>query len=200
MPYSLQESRDKFDFLRSEIAFSFSVYQTSRSFEYDAVRVQTSAPSRAPVPDGVYLEQTQIVRVLRLLRPHEQAWLRYAYAVRDFNLEMVQSDKEAAAVWLWESQASTLFQMTPDKRKRAMGLLVPALDNTAWLLSTGKRKYSARDLVDLTSETTAATMNCWKRDWAPFWRSLNEELQRFDYQTLFFFEKYLEKDNLRKTA
>lgn len=168
--------------MRELITWSHTLVERSQSFDYSAVRVQTSAPSSPPVPiPNESLAQTRVIRALRTLEPIESAWLRYAYGNREALLEWDDITVVACQVF---KQCLAQFDCTPEKQQRLQGLVLPALQQVRCEKNTGKRLYTAAKLIELTREHTQATQGCWKRDFAPFWRVLCTALINLDHVAL----------------
>jgi len=190
-------------FIRKDIESAYMhLAAPSRSFDYSDVRVQTSAPSSAPIPAGVYLEDCTIIRVIGQLRPHEQAWLRYCYAVRSTEKEW--EDIETVAQWLWKEHLSTLDaegkKMSPERQERLYGFILPALQQIQAEAKRGQRLYRIQKLLDLTANTTGATKGCWKRDWHPHWNGLCGILRKLDHDALVLAIGAFTNDEKRKAA
>lgn len=177
------EQHDELDSMRFKISYAFTHFEQSRSFDYSQIRVQTSAPSSAPVPvRDVTLKQAQFVRLVRALKPEQAAWLRYCYAKRDMAAEW--ADIECVSVFVFTRCLQQFEGITAEKRQRLMGFVLPALQQIQHEQNTGKRLYTTAALIELTEGTASATQACWKRDWAPFWRALCGELRNLDHKAL----------------
>lgn len=169
--------------MRGLIAFSFEHVERSRSFDYSELRVQTSAPLSASVPVPSHtLSQTRVVRVLRTLPLYQAAWLRYAYAHRDALDEW--DDLASVACHVFEACVAQMSELTPEKKTRLQGFVLPALQHVRHEMNTGNRLYTTAKLIELTQSTANATQSCWKRDWAPFWKALCLALRIMDRQGL----------------
>lgn len=169
--------------MRRLIAWSFTHFEKSSSFDYSAVRVQTSAPSSAPIPvPNQTLEQTRIVRVLRTMSPEQAAWLRFSYAARDALSEW--DDLSLVGCHVFEKCLADCTELTEQKKQRLMGFVLPALQHVRKGVNTGRKLYTVKQLIDLTQNSAGATENCWKRDFAPFWKALNGALINLDHLAL----------------
>jgi len=169
--------------MRDLIGWAFTHCLSSRSFDYSQVRVQTSAPASAAVPvPNMTLKQARVVRVLRDLAPEQASWLRYAYAGRDALSEY--PDIETTAKWLWLNHQSTLGELTQAKQSRLQGFVLPALQQIRHEQNTGERLYTTARLLELTADSVSATQPCWKRDWAPHWRTMCGDLRNLDHVAL----------------
>lgn len=177
------DRHDEMDRMRILIGVAFTHFEQSQSFDYGQIRVQTSAPSSAPVPvKDLTLKQAQIVRLVRSLKPEQAAWLRYCYAKRDTGSEW--ADIEHTSVYVFSRCLSQFEGITQEKRQRLMGFVLPALQQIQYEQNSGKRLYTTARLIELTSDTASATQSCWKRDWAPFWRAMCGELRNLDHKAL----------------
>ena len=165
--------------IRSIIYFSFAVSAPSRSFDYSAVRVQSSAPTSAPMPVSVsQLEMRSYVEAIRSLKPYAAAWVRWAYANR--HPSAANHDMEVVARFLWSSYSVELEQITIDQTQRIMRVVQPALEQVATQQSTGKKRYSRADLYELSGCPESA----WQRDMQPHWKALQDIMRNLDHSAL----------------
>jgi hypothetical protein len=193
--------------VRSAINDAYTeLLESGKSFDYSDIRVQTSTPTSAPIPKCVRLEETEIIRVIRVLQPAESAWLRYCYGAtesRGGSRSMMDEyqDIETISKWLWQKHLATLEKpLSPEKHGRLMGFVLPALQQIQREMNTGKRLYTITRLLELTADTVGATENCWKRDWHPHWKSLCALLRKLDHESLLFCISALNTDQKRKNA
>lgn len=165
--------------LRSFIFSVFSVHAPSRSFDYAAIRVQSSAPVSAPMPVTMsQLENRSYVAAIRQLSTPAAAWVRWAYASR--HPDAANHDMEIVARNLWDDYSSTLHSTTEEQRERIMRLVQPAMEQVAVVQRLGKKRYSRADLYDLTG----CPESSWQRDMQPHWKALQDNLKNQDNAAL----------------
>lgn len=167
------------NYVRNMIYSVFMLHIRSRSFDYSDIRVQSSAPSSAPIPiSTLVLDGRAYVAAIRELAPHQSAWVRWAYA--DRHPTAANDDMEIIARHVWDNYRSTLQDLTETQEIRLMLLVQPALEQVQRVNRLGKKRYKRTDLYEITG----CPESSWQRDLQPHWKALQDCIRTIDSTAL----------------